>query len=165
MNHVLIPGVIDQFGAFGPCLERFFYGDVTPSSHPSFPRDRPMAQSMYHKAYSPVVPEGIFTAANKIWQERQKTVGGDGWYGTSYLEACPSSWAVQRIGIGVVRHMANHIKFAKYHSMSAHSTNTFVERCWTDRRIEVSLPSLARTFSAHGESPATGQATNGHSQV
>ena len=148
MNHALIPGVIDQFSDLGPCLKRLLYGTNPLIKVPTFSKGKPLAKSMMMKVYSDAVPAGVLPQANTTWASRTKDDGVD-WYGDSYLEANPSSWAIQHMGMGIVRYMAQHIKFAKYRTISASNTSMEIERSWRNRLVEVRLPSIQRLPAAN----------------
>ena len=120
-NQILIPGAIDQFGAFGPCLQRFFFGTAPMLPLPPFQTTKRMSQAMLNRAYSEAVPEGILLMANKRWANQNHTNPSPmhQWYGENYIESTPSTWATQQLGLAVVRCMANHIKYAKWTACTA----------------------------------------------
>ena len=102
------------------------------------------------------IPSGIIFTR---WLEISTTAESQ-WYGDSYLDAVPSTWAMQQIGMGIVRHMANHIRFAQYTTDTIHNlSHSNAERSWRDQRREVSLPSN-RWFSPMSDDPSPGSAGN-----
>ena len=127
LNHLLIPGAIDPFGDIGPALRRLLYGVEPMQPGPTFNHKKPMARAMFQKAYSPAAPSGILQLANEIWTRQKEDEAARPWYGENYLEPCPCMWATQQLGLGIVRPMANHIRYSKFRSENNHNTNTFVE--------------------------------------
>ena len=154
-NQILIPGAIDQFGAFGPCLRRFLFGKTPTIPMPKFNNNKPFSCAMFHRAYSEAVPEGILMAANDKWTQmnNNNSLPTRQWYGENYIEGTPSTWATQQIGLAVVRCMANHIKYARWHA-NTFDLNTPFQRSWTKSTVEVTLPSSGWLATATIAEPA-----------
>lgn len=139
MDHVLIPGAIDQHGELGPCLRRFLFGTQKSIPHPKFTKKKPHSKSTFHKykAHSSAVPSGVTLHANQNWTQHQATTAEAEFYGTGYLEPSPQIWVIQRLGMGIVSAMANHIKFCKFTTEMHGRTLPRIERCWVARPITV----------------------------
>ncbi len=104
-NKALLPQSTDRWGGIGPISERFLLGDRSAPEVFDYPADKPNARKMHERAVSLDVPYGILNTANKVWQETNP----DSWYGDSYMEADPKTWALQQLGLGFTKAIVAHI--------------------------------------------------------
>ena len=127
-NHALIPGAVDGYGDLGPCLKRLFFGTRPKLPPPTFTARKQHSKSMFHKVYSDDIPEAILTTANKVWATNRggatPATTDDRWYGDSYIDATPSTWAMHQIGLAVVDSLASHIKQATFRFETTPGTGT-----------------------------------------
>jgi len=107
---------MDRWGGVGPVFYHFLLGtrETTPSIMNYDAIEWPNAQKMNQLAVSTAVPYGILNTANKCWKESHP----DTWYGDSYMDADPKTWALQRLGLGWTRALIRHI-----HEMDARAND------------------------------------------
>ena len=119
------------------------------------------AAMMTTRAYSDRTPAGILPLANHAWTTSQHdpSASGDRWYGDNYLEACPSMWAEQRLGLGVVIHLADHIRRAHWSThpnTGSPASAGSVGHSWREQHAEAQpLPSLLGFSRAYALSDST----------
>ena len=129
-GHILIPGVIDQFGGLGPTLQRFYFGSNPDPPPPSlFSPSQRNAEAMFHLANSNRCPSNIMQWAGDAWTKK-KSEADNIWYGDSYLAPSPRIWALQQIGIGLVKSMAFHVKHANFEATSRRRFLKNNAQCW-----------------------------------
>ncbi len=103
-NKALLPQSMDRWGDMGPISKRFFLGDRSAPAVFDYPADKPNAKKMHARAVSLDVPYGILNTANKVWQDSNP----DMWYGDTYMEAAPKTWALQQLGLGFTKAITSH---------------------------------------------------------
>mmetsp|Transcript_4029 Transcript_4029/g.5672 ORF Transcript_4029/g.5672 Transcript_4029/m.5672 type:complete len:299 (+) Transcript_4029:1574-2470(+) len=119
-NKALIPQAVDQFGQLGPLFDKFLLGtsDEAPEPHDysTSKHARPNAIKMNKLACSTKVPYGILNTANKQWTSSNP----HSWYGESYMEADPKTWAQHHLGLSISNAITGHIHraFTRLHNPS-----------------------------------------------
>ena len=63
------------------------------------------ARKLHERACSTDVPYGILNTASKMWAKSHP----DAWYGNTYMDANPRTWAMQQLGLGMTNAIVDHI--------------------------------------------------------
>ena len=144
-DRALIPQAMDRWGQMGPLFRRFLLGDRDAPDPMEYAADRPYARKMNERACSNDVPFGILNIANKQWMESHPS----SWYGDSYLEADPKSWALAQLGLGFTNAIVDHILRA-----DARISNTSAKSYYPQRRNATTPVDVDATTPAPAAAPA-----------
>ena len=106
-NMILLPIAIDPHGRWGPMTENFLRLSSA-SLHYTFRPDRQNASIMFAKATTPPCPLGILKTADAIW----KTTKQRPFFGYSHTSPTPSIFTIQKLGLGITKAFALHIRNA-----------------------------------------------------
>jgi len=123
-NRGFIPQSMDRWGNFGPLFQRFLLGDREAPPPQQYPDSRPNAAKMNERACSLDVPFGILNTANKIWSKSNPDV----YYGDSYMDSDPKTWALQQLGLGYTNAITAHIKTCDDKIQDPTSTSIYKSR-------------------------------------
>jgi hypothetical protein len=113
-NIILLPIMIDHLGGLGPFATTFFFGTlptaVIPSAAPipswtpfTFPNN-PDAYLLFRRTLEQC-PTNILSSATHNWNLGTPTKRP---FGSTYHTATPSSWAIQTLGLNMVKALAHH---------------------------------------------------------
>jgi hypothetical protein len=117
-NIILLPITIDHLGGLGPFATSFFFGTHTTAtitasapfpnwSPQSFPNN-PDAYFLYQRTLSHC-PKNILSRATQNWQAGIQTSRP---FGSTYHTATPSQWAIQTLGLNLIKGLAHHCQNA-----------------------------------------------------
>lgn len=142
-NRGFIPQAMDRWGSLGPLSHRALLGNKeTPKPH-IYGDHKPNARKMNELACSTRVPVGIIKSANKCWQRSNP----ESWYGDSYMDADPQSWALQQLGLGFTKAIVEHIITADKKIQNITSKSIYKNKQQQQRtRVIPSDPSDPRTY-------------------
>ena len=87
------------------------------------------------------VPYGILNTANKCWQQSHPDV----WYGDSYMDSNPKSWALQQLGLGFTKAITEHIVTCDEKIQDPTSTSIYKSRRRNKRVCVVPLETETTT--------------------
>ena len=140
-NKGFIPQSMDRWGNMGPLFKRFLVGDREAPVPQNYPTSRPYARKMNERACSYDVPYGILNTANKCWQQSHPDV----WYGDSYMDSNPKSWALQQLGLGFTKAITEHIVTCDEKIQDPTSTSIYKSRRRNKRVCVVPLETETTT--------------------
>jgi hypothetical protein len=123
-NMILLPIAIDPHGRWGPITENFLNLTSKPLEY-TFRSDRPHALTMFQRATTSPSPIGILRTANSIW----KTTKQRPFFGYSYTSPTPKIFTLQKLGLGITKAFALHIRNA--HQKQANGATTHVHNYHT----------------------------------
>lgn len=124
--------------------------------------DKPNARKMNELACSRRVPFGIIKSANKCWMNSNPNT----WYGESYMDQNPQSWALQQLGLGFTLAIVKHI-IAADNKIQDITTKSIYKRRQQRQRASVipSDPSDQSTYWRKRVIPVTPVDTSEDSQL
>ena len=135
-NKALIPQAMDRWGQWGPLFERFLLGDRSaPAVHNYDAAETPNALLMHKRACSLSVPYGILHTANKVWMENHPGL----WFGDTYMDADPKTWALQQLGLGFTKAIVAHIVAADHRAHDPQAVSYYKQRRRNKRLAIVGL--------------------------
>jgi hypothetical protein len=113
-NIILLPFTIDHLGGLGPFATTFFFGDLASATIPSagsfpiwtpqsFPKN-PDAYLLYRRTIDHC-PKDILHSANHHWNSGAQVKRP---FGSTYHTATPSLWAIQTLGLNIVKALSHH---------------------------------------------------------
>ena len=111
-NVILVPFTVDPFGSLGPLARRLLLGN---QKSPDIPDYReflrrchllPGAARMLTHTTSTDYPTGALHKANQAWRASE----GNRWFGTTYYDSTPATWAQSTLGSAIVTNLAKHIR-------------------------------------------------------
>ena len=152
----LIPQAMDRWGAWGPLFDRFLVRDREQPLVPTYPPNVPNAQLMHQRAVSVDVPFGILNTANKCWQESNPNL----WYGDSYIDANPKTWALQQLGLGFTKAIVKHILAADSRVQDSSAVSYYKQRRRLDRFKAITLDSVVQPTPIIESIPVSTTATD-----
>ncbi|KAL9189581.1 hypothetical protein ACHAXT_009256 [Thalassiosira profunda] len=123
-NRALIPQAMDRWGQMGPLFQRFLLGDRDAPDPMEYVAARPYARKMNERACSNAVPYGILNTANKNWIESNPS----SWFGDSYMDADPKSWALGQLGLGFTTAIVDHISRADARATNPNAKSYYDKR-------------------------------------
>ena len=126
-NKALIPQAMDRWGTPGPLFTHFLSGVREPPAPMTYPPSTPWAAAMNKRACSSDVPYGILNTASKNWLHHNP----DGWYGDTYIDANPKTWALGQFGLGCTLALTDHI-----HTSHDRVTDLSEKSHYTKRRAQ-----------------------------
>jgi hypothetical protein len=148
-NIILLPFTLDHLGGLGSFATTFLFGDPTTAIIPtasSIPKWTPQSFFRNPDAYLLYLrtiercPKNILHSANHNWNMGAQTRRP---FGSTYHTATPSSWAIQTLGLNLVKALAHHC----HYSMGKISQHAATQRPLY-KNHQISLPTVASpTFS------------------
>ena len=106
-NMVLIPIAIDPHGRWGPMTENFLRLTLSPL-HYTFRSNRPNALNMFKRATTSPSPIGILRTADSVWKSTKQRP----FFGYTHTSPTPSIFTIQKLGLGITKAFALHIRNA-----------------------------------------------------
>ena len=103
---ILLSFAIDPHGRFGPLTRAFLSSSDTPIAPIKFPRTRPHARTMHHRATTHPCPTGILQTANIHW----KHTSTRRFYGFSHTAPTPYIHMMQQLGLGITKAFTLHLR-------------------------------------------------------
>ena len=161
-NRGFIPQSMDRWGNLGPVSRSVIIGDKLPPKPLVYDDDKPNARKMNELACSRRVPSGIIKSANKCWMNSNPNT----WYGESYMDQNPQSWALQQLGLGFTLAIVKHI-IAADNKIQDITTKSIYKRRQQRQRASVipSDPSDQSTYWRKRVIPVTPVDTSEDSQL
>ena len=161
-NRGFIPQSMDRWGNLGPLSRSAIIGDELPPKPLVYDDDKPNARKMNELACSRRVPFGIIKSANKCWMNSNPNT----WYGDSYMDQNPQSWALQQLGLGFTLAIVKHI-IAADNKIQDITTKSIYKRRQHRQRASVipSDPSDQSTYWRKRVIPVTPVDTSEDSQL
>jgi len=119
-NAIIIGFTVDPLGAIGPAARRMLYGhpdkDNPPNYATAFPSYlSPAARLMIQRATGPESVQNTLVNADRAW----RATHGHRWYGTTYAENTPSTYARALLGTTITRALTDHIHRNAHNNLSA----------------------------------------------
>ena len=106
-NMILLPIAIDPHGRWGPMTENFLNLTSNPLTY-TFLSNRPNAFTMFKRATTSPSPIGILKSADSIWKATKQRH----FFGHSYTSPTPTIFTLQKLGLGITKAFALHIRNA-----------------------------------------------------
>lgn len=161
-NRGFVPQSIDRWGNLGPVSRSVIIGDQLPPKPQVYDNDKPNARKMNELACSRRVPLGIIKSANKCWLNSHPNT----WYGESYMDQNPQSWALQQLGLGYTMAIVKHIIAADKKIQNITSKSIYKKRQHCQRASVIpSDPSDPSTYWRKRVMPVTPVPTSDDSQT
>ena len=110
-KHAIIIGfTVDPFGSIGPAARRMLFGlqddEEPPDYNPVLPASlSPAARLMIKRATGPDTIQGTLRHADQAW----RALHGYRWYGATYAESTPSTYAKALLGTTITRALTDHL--------------------------------------------------------
>ena len=115
-NTILLPFTLDPFGLLGPIAQRFLSKATTTIDPITFPRSRPNARIMHHRATTHPSPSSILQSADAAWKLNPTRR----FFGYSYTAPTPQIHTLQQLGLGITKAFTLHLRNATRRDMLKH---------------------------------------------
>ena len=118
---ILLPVAISPLGKWGPMFHYFLFGTWPEPTKYKFPKTRPNAEQMFHRATSHPAPRGIVPLATSVWKQNKPKY--QYFYGHSYTTPTPHEFIHQQLGLAISDAIALHIRDAKLGTLTPNEDN------------------------------------------
>ena len=118
---ILLPVAISPLGKWGPMFHYFLFGTWPEPTKYKFPKTRPNAEQMFHRATSHPAPRGIVPLATSVWKQNKPKY--QYFYGHSYTTPTPYEFIHQQLGLAISDAIALHIRDAKLGTLTPNEDN------------------------------------------